>query len=343
MERPQYVNELKIGCRRAPTYFNQLQADGGPMIGLVGFDDFPAAGRYTYFSYGLHLMNKPEWIAGRPEYFITIDKSDRAFALFFAYLLSTFAPEKVMGWNTLIGAGDDDAVDGYPYRRIALGPPEYLGWGSYQIDDPNSLPINLGMAYFVSDDDFATASKVGIRYLPMKMQEDRDYWWKIQKAGDPRATASSAGKEIPPKASGGVFGWLRQKFGGRKQPDTVTETAAAIAAQLYAQHGLIVFCSRLCIGPNRQPVQHAIREPNPNVADSGWIVASGNESDAFANDPSNYVRTPLNRLLETDPTLRILYEQPPGTELTRRSINDPWRWIVDDKVVDEDGNVIAQL
>ena len=152
------------------------------MIGVVGFDDYPKKGHYTYFSYGLHLLGKPEWIAGRPEYFISIDNGDRGFPLFFAYLLSAFAPEKVMGWNTLIGAGDQDAVDGHPYRRIALGPPEYLPWKNHCIEEAGHLPIHLGMAYFVSDDDFVEASKVGIFYLQQKLHDAPDYWRKIKNA-----------------------------------------------------------------------------------------------------------------------------------------------------------------
>ena len=126
-------------------------------------------------------MARGEWIAGRPEYFITIDQPNRDFALFFAYLLSAFSPEKVMGWNTLIGAGDADAVKGYPYRRIALGPPLYLDWPSYRLDETSQLPINLGMAYFISDDDFTTAAATGFGFLSQKIQVDPAYWRKIKK------------------------------------------------------------------------------------------------------------------------------------------------------------------
>jgi hypothetical protein len=182
MQRQQYVEELTRRSGRQPDYFNQIDSEDGPMIGVVGFDDYPLKGHCTYFSHGLHLLGKPEWVAGRPEYFISIDNGKRDFALFFAYLLSTFSVEKVMGWNTLIGAGDHDAVEGHPYRRIALGPPTYLDWQSYRIDERGELPIHLGMAYFISDGDFAEACKVGLGYLQKKMQLDPNYWRKIKNA-----------------------------------------------------------------------------------------------------------------------------------------------------------------
>jgi len=73
------------------------------------------------------------------------------------------------------------------------------------------------------------------------------------------------------------------------------------------------------------------------------MIASGTESEAYANEPKNYAMVPLDRMVETDATLEILYEQPVGTELTRKHVNEPWRWIVDDKVVDQDGKIIAEL
>jgi hypothetical protein len=181
MNRQEYLEELQRRCGRAPDYFNQVDAEGGPTIGVVGFDHYPSQGQFTYFSHGLHLLDKPEWKFGLPEYFITIDNGNRGFSFFFAYVLSAFAPEKVMSWNTLLGVGDDDAIEGHPYRRIALGPPAYLEWDNYRFDDPGHLPINLGMGYFISDNDYAEACKVGFDYLEQQMRRDPDYWRRIKK------------------------------------------------------------------------------------------------------------------------------------------------------------------
>ena len=133
--------------------------------------------------------------------------------------------------------------------------------------------------------------------------------------------------------------WLQRVFGRRPPP----EDAAAVHRRQFAQHGALAVCSKLCIGPNRLPVRHAVREESRNVADSGWIVASGMESESYANDAKNYVLVPLDRMIETDVSLKILREQPIGAELTRKHANEPWRWIVSGKVVDQDGKLIAEL
>ncbi|HEX7642878.1 MAG TPA: hypothetical protein VF472_11785 [Burkholderiaceae bacterium] len=180
MDKLEYLQNLETACGKAASYFDEINSKNGPPIGVIGFDDYPAKGQFTYFSYGLHMVRKPEWKFGRPEYFITIDNDNRLFAVFFGYLISAFAWEKVMGWNTLIGVGDNDAVEGYPYRRIALGPPMYLGWESYAIEG-DDLPIHLGMAYLISDGDFEEAAETGFGYLAQKSKESQDYWRTIQR------------------------------------------------------------------------------------------------------------------------------------------------------------------
>ena len=141
------------------------------------------------------------------------------------------------------------------------------------------------------------------------------------------------------KRSAKMKRWLRRIFGKRVSP----EEAAAIHQRQFAQHGLLVACSKLCIGPERLPVRHAVREASKNVADSGWIIASGTESQEFAGNPKNYALVPLELMIGTDESLAILREEPVGTELTRRHANEPWRWIVDEKVIDRDGRIVGEL
>jgi hypothetical protein len=180
MQSDRYVNELESRCGKAAEYFNGTDVEGGHKIGLIGFDHYPAKNEYTYFSYGLHSLNKPEWKFGRPEYFVVVNNPDRAFGLYFAHLISAFALEKVMSWNTLLAVGESDAIDGYPYKWIALGMPQYLNWSDYQIQDPGYLSINLGMAYYISNKDCDLAREQGMEFLEEKLKQDPNYWKTIQ-------------------------------------------------------------------------------------------------------------------------------------------------------------------
>ena len=107
--------------------------------------------------------------------------------------------------------------------------------------------------------------------------------------------------------------------------------------------GLLAIVSSRCIGPDRLPVMHAIRERPKNVSDSGWVLSSGKESQEFSADSSNFKLVPLEMMIETDTTLAPLRDFPEGTELTRLQPVEPWRFIVDDCVVDADGRDVGGL
>ena len=105
--------------------------------------------------------------------------------------------------------------------------------------------------------------------------------------------------------------------------------------------GVLAAVSSLCIGPERLPVMYGVREHPNNVSDSGWILSSGRESRQFASDAKNYKLVPLEMMIESDQTLVPMRDWPVGTEVTRLRIDEPWRFIVDDKVVDDDGRTVG--
>ncbi len=107
--------------------------------------------------------------------------------------------------------------------------------------------------------------------------------------------------------------------------------------------GLLAAVSSQCIGPDRLPVMHGVREHPNNVSDSGWILANGHELPEFSSDADNYKLVPLERMIECDPTLGPLLDFPVGSEVTRLQVGEPWRFIVNGQVVDADGRVVGGL
>ena len=102
--------------------------------------------------------------------------------------------------------------------------------------------------------------------------------------------------------------------------------------------GPIAAVSSFCIGPTRLPILHGARYTPHNVSDSGWFLSHGDEPEDFRD----YKLVPLESMISIDSTLLPLRDYPVGTEITRRTVTEPWRFIVDDKVVDEDGKDIGK-
>ena len=105
--------------------------------------------------------------------------------------------------------------------------------------------------------------------------------------------------------------------------------------------GELAVISSLCIGPDRIPIMHGKRDTPNNVSDSGWTLSSCKETPEFLADASNYKLVPLERMIAADPTLAPLRDMPLGSEITRKLVTEPWRFIVGDKVVDDDGKPVG--
>jgi hypothetical protein len=105
----------------------------------------------------------------------------------------------------------------------------------------------------------------------------------------------------------------------------------------------LAIASAECIGPERTPVRFMRRDEPRFRQDSGWSLFSGSESDAFADDPSNFKPVLLSRYVELDPSLASVVAQPVGTEWTRKPPEDWWYQIISDKVVDSSGHVVGAV
>lgn len=88
--------------------------------------------------------------------------------------------------------------------------------------------------------------------------------------------------------------------------------------------GHLVLVSEKIIGPEREPVLLAFREPRANEQDSGWRFFHGDEDEQYTSDPYNIALCPLSSLLGIDPSLRAIINHPAGTAWGRDSAFEPW-------------------
>lgn len=109
---------------------------------------------------------------------------------------------------------------------------------------------------------------------------------------------------------------------------------------------IVALASKLCVGPNRRPVmnmkRHEIKESEKTDL-TGWMMFSGAEDSDFMSDPKNFVRVSLPSYIKEDPTMGFVVDLPVGAEVVRNKKEMRWRRVIDNKVYDSDGTILAEL
>jgi hypothetical protein len=106
----------------------------------------------------------------------------------------------------------------------------------------------------------------------------------------------------------------------------------------------VALASPMCVGPDRKPIMHLQRIEVPEGSDlTGWLLASGEESNALLSDASAWLRVSLPSFIREDPTLAPIVDSPVKSEWTRNKKEMIWRRIVEDKVVDASGGTLAEF
>lgn len=83
------------------------------------------------------------------------------------------------------------------------------------------------------------------------------------------------------------------------------------------QSGYIIASNE--VAKERKPVGYLYREEPDNERDSGWRVFSGEETQQYADDPSNFAMYNAETILDIDPSIRVLLGTPAPAAFERDS------------------------
>jgi len=64
------------------------------------------------------------------------------------------------------------------------------------------------------------------------------------------------------------------------------------------------------------------RQEPEHENDSGWRVFSGDETDAYANDPEHLAWYNASTIVAIDPSIAVHLDAPPGSAFERKSGDD---------------------
>jgi hypothetical protein len=97
----------------------------------------------------------------------------------------------------------------------------------------------------------------------------------------------------------------------RLSMELATETRCRLTREMMLR-SRVAFVSQ-SITRDAEPLRLGERDDPRAHHDSGWFFHSGVESDEEANDPGNYVRMPLGRVIDETPGLEMCLDLPPGS------------------------------
>jgi hypothetical protein len=94
----------------------------------------------------------------------------------------------------------------------------------------------------------------------------------------------------------------------------------------FAATAPLVLASRHVIGPDRLPVLFAFRLKPNNPHDSGWVLWSGSEDQAYIHDNRNTVACPLANFPGS--SIDEIVDKPIGTAWERQDTASTWTEVV---------------
>ena len=87
--------------------------------------------------------------------------------------------------------------------------------------------------------------------------------------------------------------------------------------------GFVMASKRVAV--DRHPICFMYREPVDRETDSGWRLLSGEEDQAYADDPANIGVSDPRTIVAIDPTIAPLLSTPAPCGFERDSADEPFR------------------
>lgn len=158
----QYLKHLDNIFQQEPLFFGGGKDEKGvPKASVMIYENVPEVGYITAITYGLSLVNHPDWTKGRPELCITVKSTDRNWGLVASYLATSLRGDCPFGYGQTINFSDkvseDSEMDAFfVFAPAILKPEDYT-----EIDIGLDYKININGLYPMYADELETYDKIG--------------------------------------------------------------------------------------------------------------------------------------------------------------------------------------
>lgn len=135
-----YLRHLDNIFQQEPLFFKEDSLiEGVPGVSAIVYKDVPEAGYITAFTYGLSLVEHPDWKLGRPELCISVKSDNMSWARVIAYMANSLRGDCPFTYGQTINFGqqvsEDSAMDAF------------LVFAPSILDKEDYLDIEIGAKY----------------------------------------------------------------------------------------------------------------------------------------------------------------------------------------------------
>jgi hypothetical protein len=153
--------ERNFGARVGPIHVLPSSRTGLPDISTFIWHGCPEPGIMTVVSYGLSLMQKKEWIKGRPELMLRLETNDERWGLAVAAFIDMFREEKTFQYQTILTT-DQPLVPGSEMRGFFTFAPPLAEPEEMTFSSAHGLPIHLTGFYPIYIEERELLPKTGL-------------------------------------------------------------------------------------------------------------------------------------------------------------------------------------
>lgn len=156
-----YLDTLTERFGREDTIKRIEATDNGPAIHVFYYYDLPEKGCLTSITYGLSIVDFPEWKYGRPELIVSLDTQDESWGLASAYFASQFRGAKRFSYGDLFTT-DSPISEESEMAGYFLFTPSFLSKEEYTIELPDYKVFLSGM-YPLYKEEVNLYNKIGLK------------------------------------------------------------------------------------------------------------------------------------------------------------------------------------
>lgn len=159
-----YMQHLDNIFQQEPSFFrNDSTIPGIPGVSAIVYQDVPEPGYITAFTYGLSLVDHPNWKHGRPELTLTVRSDQREWGTALAYIANELRGQCAFSYGETIRFGGPIAADSQMDAFLVFAPSILEREDYIAINTGESLPLTIAALYPIYSQEIPVYQAMGLQ------------------------------------------------------------------------------------------------------------------------------------------------------------------------------------